>query len=207
MDTRRSDPHVLLGVCGASGLIYARRALFHLLGVPGVQVHVVASRAAFAVARAEDDPGGAEDDPGDLEAALAGAHHRHEPERLDACVASGSFPLAGMVIAPCSLHTAMALAAGLADDLLLRAGQVCLKERRPLVLLLRETPLAAHHLRRLAELAEAGAVVMPAAPGFYHRPDSIVALVDPLVLRALSFLRLPQLPAPPAWNPPAGQFD
>ncbi len=200
MDTRKSEPHVLLGVCGASGLIYARRALFHLLGAPGVRVHVVASRAAFAVAAAEDDPQ-------ELEVALAGAHHRHEPDRLDACVASGSFPLAGMVIAPCSLHTSMALAAGLADDLLLRAGQVCLKERRPLVLLLRETPLAAHQLRRLAELAEAGAVVMPAAPGFYHRPDSVEALIDPLVLRALSFLRLPQLQTPPAWNPPAGQFN
>lgn len=200
METKKSEPHVLVGVCGASGLIYARRTLEHLLASPGVRVHVVASPAAFAVADAE---GGRED----FVAMLSRAHHQHPPDRLDACVASGSFPLAGMVVAPCSLHTAMALAAGLADDLLLRAGQVCLKERRPLILLLRETPLAAHHLRHLAELSEAGAIVMPAAPGFYHRPATIEQLADPLVLRALSFLRLPQLPRPPAWAPDPGSFD
>jgi flavin prenyltransferase len=200
MAAKRSEAHVLVGVCGASGLIYARLALDHLVAAPGVRVHVVASRAAFAVADAE---GGR----ADLDASLARAHHNYSPDRLDACVASGSFPLAGMVIAPCSLHTAMALAAGLADDLLLRAGQVCLKERRPLVLLLRETPLAAHHLRHLAELSEAGAVVMPAAPGFYHRPGTLDQLADPLVLRALSFLRLPQLPLPPAWGAEPGPID
>ncbi len=191
---RKNDHQVLLGICGASGLIYARRALVHLSRAEGVQTHVVASRAAAEVAAAECEPG-------EYETMLSLAHFRHDPEALNACVASGSFPLAGMVIAPCSLHTAMALAAGLADDLLLRAGQVCLKERRPLVLLLRETPLAAHHLRHLADLAGAGATIMPASPGFYLKPESIEDLVDPLVLRALAFLRLPTLPAPIAWQP------
>lgn len=194
MHPGKNDHQVLVGICGASGLIYARRALTHLSAAAGVQTHVVASRAAAEVAAAECAPG-------EYEALLSMAHFRHEPDHLNACVASGSFPLAGMVIAPCSLHTAMALAAGLADDLLLRAGQVCLKERRPLVLLLRETPLAAHHLRHLAELAEAGATIMPAAPGFYLKPRTIEELVDPLVLRALSFLRLPTLPLPVAWEP------
>jgi len=196
MQPKRSDHQVLVGICGASGLIYARRMLACLSAVPNVQTHVVASSAAAEVAATEFAPG-------EYETMLSMAHFRHGNDQLGACVASGSFPLAGMVIAPCSLHTAMALAAGLADDLLLRAGQVCLKERRPLVLLLRETPLASHHLRHLATLAEAGATIMPAAPGFYLKPGSIDDLIEPLVLRALSFLRLPGLPVATAWDPHA----
>lgn len=188
----REPAHVLVGVCGASGLVYARRTLEILHAARDVFVHMVTSPAARAVSDAES--------PAFPEWEKY-AHRLHDPQDIHACVASGSFPLRGMIIAPCSLHTAMSLAAGLAGDLILRAGQVCLKERRPLVLLLRETPLAAHHLARLSELAAAGAVVMPAAPGFYHRPESIDDLVTPLVLRALSFLHLPQLPAPPAWEP------
>lgn len=184
--------HVLVGVCGASGLVYARRMVEILQAAPGVYLHLVISDAARAVAAAE-----CQQNLSQLENL---AHQVHAPQDVGASVASGSFPLRGMVVAPCSLHTAMSMAAGLAGDLILRAGQVCLKERRPLVLLLRETPLAANHLLRLSELAQAGAVVMPAAPAFYHRPSTIDELVEPLVLRALSFLHLPQVPAPPAWE-------
>ena len=194
MEKRRNERHVLLGICGASGLIYARRALEVLRAVPDLKVHLVASAAADAVARAECLPG-------HWEEMRALAHVRYTPDDLGAPVASGSFPLSGMVLAPCSLHTAMALAAGLGDDLLLRAGQVCLKERRPLILLLRETPLATHHLRHLATLSEAGAVIMPASVGYYMKPQNIDDLIDPLVLRALSFLRIEGLPAAPAWEP------
>ncbi len=193
MARKENEPaHVLVAICGASGLVYARRALEILHAAPDVHVHLVVSPAARAVTQAEC--------PAPIQWERW-AHRVHEPQDVHACVASGSFPLRGMVIAPCSLHTAMSLAAGLAGDLILRAGQVCLKERRPLVLLLRETPLASHHLARLAELSAAGAVVMPASPGFYHRPDSIEELVTPLVLRALSFLDLPQIPAAEPWEP------
>lgn len=189
---KKNEPsHVLVGICGASGLLYAQRTLEILYAAPNVYVHAVASSTALTVALAEYP---------ELTDWQKWAHRVYEPQQLDACVASGSFPLHGMIIAPCSLHTAMSLAAGLAGDLILRAGQVCLKERRPLVLLLRETPLATHHLLRLAELSAAGAVIMPAAPGFYHRPNSIDELVTPLVQRALAFLHLPQLPAPLPWN-------
>ncbi len=176
-------------------MIYARCALEILSGVPDVITHLTISDAAHQVLDNECPAP-------EIDRLRKLADHVHAPDRLDACVASGSFSLHGMLVAPCSLHTAMALSCGLANDLLLRAGQVCLKQRRPLVLLLRETPLASHHLRRLADLSDAGAVIMPAAPGFYFRPESIDELARQLVLRALAFLDLPGLPRGFEWNPP-----
>jgi 4-hydroxy-3-polyprenylbenzoate decarboxylase len=120
------------------------------------------------------------------------AHHRHENRDIGASIASGSFRTDGMVIAPCSIKTAGAIAACYADTLVVRAADVTLKEGRPLVLVVRETPLHLGHLRVLTSLAEMGAVVLPPMPAFYNRPKDIDDIVNHTVARVLDRLRLPQ---------------
>lgn len=186
---------------GASGSIYGARLLGHFRRL-GLQTHLVASATAEQVCRFEGHPL-----PGNLEAGsdgLPGAVVRHEEGNFFAPPASGSFRHRGMVVAPCSAGTAGRLAAGTADTLLLRAADVCLKERRPLVVLLRETPLSRIHLRNLLELTEAGAIVVPASPGFYHRPAGIEELVDGVLARILDLLGLPSDIAP-RWKEGAGE--
>jgi flavin prenyltransferase len=188
-----------VGVTGASGSVYGTRLLGHLRAL-GLQTHLVASKTAEQVCRFEGHPL-----PGDLpEGAdgLPGSVVRHEEGNFFAPPASGSFRHRGMVIAPCSAGTVGRLAAGTADTLLLRAADVCLKERRPLVVLLRETPLSRIHLRNLLEITEAGAVVVPASPGFYNRPTSIEELVDGVLARVLDLLGLPSDIAP-RWKDPS----
>ena len=184
---------VVLGVTGASGSIYGARLLHHLRA-QGAEVHLVASATAEQVCRFEGHPL-----PGSLAAGtdgLSGTVVRHDEGNFFAPVASGSFRHRGMVIAPCSAGTAGRLAAGTADTLLLRAANVCLKERRPLILVLRETPLSRIHLRNLLDLTDAGAVVVPASPGFYNKPAGIEELVDGVLARVLDLLGMPADIAP-----------
>jgi len=191
--TDLAPKRIVLGVTGASGSIYGARLLRHLRSL-GTETHLVASQTAEKICRFEGHPL-----PGNVEAGsdgLPGSVVRHDEANFFAAPASGSFRHGGMVIAPCSVGTVGRIAAGTADTLLLRAADVCLKERRPLVVLLRETPLSRIHLKNLLEITEAGAVVVPASPGFYNKPTSIDDLVDGVLARVLDLLGLPSDIAP-----------
>ena len=189
-----------LGITGASGLIYAVRAIKFLLEAE-IPVELVASKATYQVWKAEQDI----QMPGEPEAqarfwreqagVLQGGQIRCHPwSDVGANIASGSFRTRGMVIIPCSMGTVGKLAAGLSSDLLERAADVQLKERKPLVIVPRETPFSVIHLRNLTTLAEAGAHIVPAIPAWYHRPQTILDLVDFVVARALDALDLDCVP-------------
>lgn len=182
---------VVTAICGASGAIYGIRLLKALLERP-IEVLLSVSRAGEQVLRHET-----EYDGGSLEFFLetqgTDFHSEarlisYDPENLFAPPASGSFRHDGMIIAPCSMKTLGAVAAGLADDLILRAADVTLKERRPLVLLTRETPLSLVHLENMTRAARAGATIMPPCPGFYNRPQTVMEIVDATIARTLDQL-------------------
>ena len=126
------------------------------------------------------------------------ADHAHHPGDVGACIASGSFATAAMVVAPCSMKTLAAIAHGYGDNLLTRAADVTLKERRRLLLMVRETPLTLAHLRNMTAVTEMGGIVFPPLPAFYHRPTSIDELVDDTVERVLALLAI-EGAAPKAW--------
>lgn len=184
---------IVAAICGASGALYGVRLLKALLERPG-EVLLSVSRAGEKVLRHET-----EYDGGSFESFLKAQGtnfhsearlRTYDPDDLFAPQASGSFRHDGMIIAPCSMKTLGAIAGGLADDLILRAADVCLKERRPLVLLTRETPLSLIHLENMTRAARAGATIMPPCPGFYNRPRSILEIVDATVARALDQLHI-----------------
>lgn len=159
------------------------RLLERLRASEGVEVHLVVSHAGQQVLGRET---------GRTLAELAElAHYYHDVDHLEAPLASGSFRTDGMVIAPCSVRTMSAIATGLASNLLLRAADVTLKERRKLILMVRETPLHLGHLRTMATLAEMGAMLVPPIPAFYHNPSCIMDLVDHTLDRVLDLLGLP----------------
>jgi 4-hydroxy-3-polyprenylbenzoate decarboxylase len=192
---------VVVGVTGASGAAYARALLRALLGA-GVPTHLVVSASGQRVVREELGcaAGGAALLGWEREDPRLAALVEHPARDVGAAVASGSFRHRGMVVAPCSSATLGALAGGYGDTLVHRAAHVCLKERRPLVLLHRETPLSLIDIRNMETLTLAGAVVMPAAPGFYHHPDTAQDLVDFMVARVLDHLGLAQLHGYRRWN-------
>jgi flavin prenyltransferase len=175
---------LVVGITGASGSIYGIRLLEVLRGNADVQTHVVISAAGKRTLVEETRYSVA-----DVEAL---AHHRYDVKDIGASIASGSFRTGGMVIAPCSIRTAAAIAACHSDTLVSRAADVTLKEGRPLILVVRETPLHLGHLRVLVALAEMGAVVMPPMPAFYNRPSGLDEIVDHTVARILDRLNLPQ---------------
>lgn len=119
------------------------------------------------------------------------AHYSYSVEDISCRLASGSYPTDGMVVAPCSIHTMSAIAHGISSNLLVRAADVALKERRKLVLMVRESPFHLGHLRTMTSLAEMGAIVAPPVPGFYHRPQTVMDLVDHSVERVLDLLGMP----------------
>lgn len=170
------NPRILVGVSGASGMLYARRLLDHLAGK--AEVHVIISPVAQEIAHHEQI---VFDDPDII---------IHAPENLASQVASGSFIHHGMVIAPCSMKTLSAVAHGFTPNLLTRAADVTLKERRPCILLLRENPLSRIHIENMLRAHDAGALIMTASPPFYHRPDTITSLVDAVVARILDHLEI-----------------
>lgn len=170
---------VILGVTGASGAVYARRAL-EALRAAGVETHLVVSKAAEMTIRYE--LGLSARDFADLAAA------RYAPGDVGAPISSGSFITEGMLIAPCSVKTMSEIATGVTGGLISRAADVVLKERRRLVLMVRETPFHLGHLRTMTQLAEMGAVIAPPLPAFYIEPQSVEALVDHSVGRALDLL-------------------
>jgi 4-hydroxy-3-polyprenylbenzoate decarboxylase len=167
---------LIVGISGASGAILGVRALDACREM-GVETHLVASRAALLTLSQETAL---------TPAALSGrADVRYAPGQVGAAIASGSFPTLGMLIAPCSVRTMSEIATGVTASLLTRAADVTLKERRPLVLVVRETPLHLGHLRTLVALAEMGAIIAPPMPAFYARPASVEDIVDQCVGRAL----------------------
>ena len=171
---------IVVGISGASGSIYGIRLLQCLKATPEVETHLVLSAPAKRTLTTETDWSVAQVE------ALADVVHDNRD--IGASIASGSFRTAGMVVAPCSIRTLGSLAACLSDTLLARAGDVTLKEGRPLVLLVRETPLHALHLRAMLALAEAGAVILPPVPAFYQRPRTLDEVVDHTVARVLDRL-------------------
>jgi 4-hydroxy-3-polyprenylbenzoate decarboxylase len=182
---------LIIGVSGASGLIYAVRSLKHLLAA-GYTIELVASKAVYMV-WAEEEGIRMPPEPSAQEAfwrekcgvPMGGKLTCHAWGNVGANVASGSFRTLGMLVIPCSMSTVGKLAAGLSSDLLERAADVQLKEGRKLVIVPRETPFSLIHLRNLTTLAEAGAKIVPAIPAWYHNPQSIEDLVDFVVARAL----------------------
>lgn len=163
---------IIVGVSGASGAIYAYR-LIQVLADSGIEVHFVASKAGLEVLEYEC---------GLTMVRLTQMVHKvYDVNRIDSAIASGSFPCESMVIVPCSMKTLGSLANGIAGNLLTRAADVTLKEGRKLVLVTRETPVHAIHLENMLKLSHAGARIVPACPGFYHRPQTIEELVDMLV--------------------------
>jgi flavin prenyltransferase len=183
-------PRVIVGISGASGTVYGVRAL-ELLAQLGAETHLVITRAARATLVQETDL--------TVAGVRALASQVHPENDLGAAISSGSFPTDGMIIAPCSVKTLSGIATSYGDNLLVRAADVTLKERRPLILLLRETPLHVGHLRLMTQAAEAGAIIMPPVPAFYTRPESVDDIVTHTTGRALDLLNLPH-PATPRWH-------
>lgn len=175
------ERRLVVGISGASGAIYGVRVLDACREM-GVESHLIVSRAAALTLKEETGLS-----PSDL-AAKAGVTYRAVD--VGAAVASGSFPTLGMIVAPCSVRTFSEIATGVTASLLTRAADVTLKERRPLVLMVRETPLHLGHLRTLARLAKMGAVIAPPVPAFYARPTSLDEMVDQSVGRALDLFGL-----------------
>ena len=181
---------ITLALTGASGMPYGIRLLECLLGA-GVRVYLLYSQAAQIVARQEMDlslPARARDAAEFFSARFGAAPGQLQAfgrEEWFAPVASGSNPADAMVVCPCTMGTLAAIAAGLADNLIERAADVALKEARKLVLVPRETPLSAIHLENMLKLARAGAIILPANPGFYHHPQNAQDLVDFVVARIL----------------------
>lgn len=167
---------LIVGITGASGTVYGVR-LLESLQYAGVETHLVMSDAAKLTMAAETDY--------TLKSVESLASVVHAPKNIGAAIASGSLPTMGMVIAPCSVHTMSDIAWGSTSNLITRAADVVLKERRRLVLLLRETPLHAGHIKTMAQVTDNGAIVMPPVPAFYTRPQSILDLVDHTVGRVL----------------------
>jgi len=170
----------IVAITGATGATYGVQLLKKLGAVPGVETHLVISDAASLTLHQELDL-----QRRDVEAL---AHVVHRNRDIGATIASGSFPTDGMVIAPCSMKTLAAVAHGLSDNLVTRAADVILKERRRLILMVRETPFNLAHLRNMTAVTEMGGIVFPPLPSFYHRPASIEDMVEHTVERVLDLL-------------------
>lgn len=181
----RTPPRLVVGISGASGVAYGIRVLDALRDL-GVESHLVVSRAALLTLAQETDL-----TPDDLSAR---ADVTHRLADVGASIASGSFRTLGMIVAPCSVRTMSEIATGVTSTLLSRAADVTLKERRPLVLMVRETPFHLGHLRTMTALAEMGATIAPPLPALYARPQSIEAMVDQSVGRALDLFGLDWAP-------------
>jgi flavin prenyltransferase len=189
---------LVIGISGASGIIYGVRLLEALRDTP-VETHLILTEAAKKVAALESHQ-----TPADIEALADVVHDDHD---LAAAISSGSFLTAGMIVAPCSIKSLSAIAHSYDDSLLARAADVHLKERRKLVLVVRETPLHLGHLRLMTQVTECGAVVLPPMPSFYHHPRTIQDIVDHTVGKVLDQFGLDhKLFTPWAGGPPEAEM-
>ncbi|MBL0419207.1 UbiX family flavin prenyltransferase [Ramlibacter sp. AW1] len=183
--------NLIVAITGASGAIYGIRALELLRSLPGVRTHLVLTASAARTIAEETDYL--------VNDVRALAHEVHHAKDIGASISSGSFRTAGMLVAPCSIKTLSGIAHSYADELVARAADVCLKERRRVVLLLRETPLHAGHIELMAQATRNGAIVMPPVPAFYHRPATVQDIVDQTVGRALDLFDI-ALPGTRRWT-------
>lgn len=183
---------LVVGITGATGALYAVRMLQVLRGVEDVETHLVVSASGVLNIQHELGMGRHE--------VQALADHSHGVRDVGATLASGAFATAGMVIVPCSMRTLAAVAHGLSDNLITRAADVTLKERRRLVMMVRETPFNLAHLRNMTAVTEMGGIIFPPLPAFYHRPASIEEMVDHTVARVLDLFDIP-VPAPAGTAP------
>ncbi|MBR7800841.1 UbiX family flavin prenyltransferase [Undibacterium fentianense] len=182
---------IIVAITGATGAIYGVRLLQHLHAIPNIETHLMISDAGVLNIHQELDR-----KRKDVEAL---AHVVHSVRDVGASIASGSFQSDGMIIAPCSMKTLAAVAHGFADNLITRAADVVLKERRRLVLMVRETPFNLAHLRNMTAVTEMGGIVFPPLPNFYHRPSTIEEMVDHSVARVLDLFQIEHQLAP-RWN-------
>jgi flavin prenyltransferase len=194
MAKAREEPlekeRLVVGISGASGVAYGIR-LMHALRELAVESHLVVTKAGELTIALETDL--------KPKAVAALATRAYAPGDMAAPIASGTFKTRGMIVAPCSVRSWSEIATGVTTSLLTRAADVTLKERRPLVLMVRETPMHAGHLRTLAQLAEMGAIILPPVPSFYDEPYKITDFVDQIVGRALDLLGY-DWPTHKRWN-------
>ncbi len=181
---------LVVGISGASGVVYGVR-LLEALAELAIESHLVMTKAAEMTIGLETEL--------KPKAVAALADYAYAPGDIAAAIASGTFRTKGMIVAPCSVRSWSEIATGVTSNLLTRAADVTLKERRPLVLVIRETPLHAGHLRTLAELSQMGAIILPPLPAFYSEPHKISDFVDQIVGRALDFFGL-DWPAQKRWG-------
>jgi len=182
---------VIIAITGASGVIYGIRALELLRQIDDVESHAIITPSAYRTALAE-----VEYTPDQIKL-LADQLYNHKD--IGAAISSGSFQTNGMLVAPCSIKTLSAIANCFNDELTARAADVCLKERRRVVLMLRETPFHAGHIKLMDQATQAGAIVMPPVPGFYTRPKTLDDIIDQTVGRALDLLDI-HLPTVKRWT-------
>lgn len=182
---------LIIGITGATGAVYGVRLLQVLAETPGIETHLIVSDAGVLNLHQELDM-----NRKDIEAI---AHVVHNIRDIGASIASGSFQSDGMIAAPCSMKTLASVAHGLSDNLMARAADVVLKERRRLVLMVRETPFNLAHLRNMTTVTEMGGIIFPPLPGFYQRPQTIAEIVDHTVGRVLDLFDVPH-ELTPRWN-------
>ena len=173
---------LVIGISGASGVIYAVRLLEVLHDVPNVETHLVLSDAARQTIGYETNF--------TVDKVMELADVQHSIKNIAASISSGSFKTMGMVVVPCSMKTLSGIAMSFSDNLLLRAADVTLKDRRPLVLLPRETPLHLGHLRLMVQVSEMGAILLPPMPAFYHRPKTVDDIINQTINRVLDVLKI-----------------
>jgi len=182
---------LIVAITGASGAIYGVRTLMAVRALGGIETHLILSRAAMRTIVEETDV--------TVEEVRQLADVVHSTRDIGASIASGSFRTLGMLVAPCSIKTLSGVAQCYTDELVTRAADVCLKERRRLVLLLRETPLHAGHIALMDTATRSGTIIMPPVPAFYHRPKTIEDIVDQTIGRALDLFDI-HLPRVARWT-------
>ncbi len=173
---------LIIGISGSTGAIYGVRLLEILRQLPTIEVHLVMSEGAKTTINYETTY--------NVEEVMTWAHTVHDPRNVGASIASGTFLTDGMIVAPCSMKTLSSIANSYNDNLLTRAADVCLKERRRLVLLVRETPLHLGHLRLMTAITEAGGIILPPVPGFYQKPQTMLDLIDHSLGKALDLFAI-----------------
>jgi 4-hydroxy-3-polyprenylbenzoate decarboxylase len=174
---------IIVGISGASGAVYGLRLLERLHASKEAEIHLILTRSGEKTLFLETGKLAAD--------ARQLAHFSYSIDDIGCSLASGSYPTTAMVVAPCSIHTMSAIATGISSNLLVRAADVTLKERRKLILMVRESPFHLGHLRNMTALAEMGAIIAPPIPGFYSKPQTVLDLVDHSVDRVLDLIGLP----------------